>query len=159
MHACAHACTHTNTKAYRSMPGPSCCPKARNTTFVCLRLVFVPWTLLTFILQLKVLDVPPAEEGNSAQMRRGFTRAFPATDLSVYTHIILPFQNGGSSLFFSFLFLCFFFFPVHITICSRPPLMWLFKLLSLSKVNWLLWAEGGCGVGKNASGLDGLIEH
>lgn len=34
--------------------------------------------------------------------------------------------------------LFFFFFSVHITICSSSPLMWLFKLLSLSKVNWLL---------------------
>ena len=43
----------------------------------------------------------------------------------------------------SFPVLVFFFFPlpffsVHITICSGSPLMWLFKLLSLSKVNWLL---------------------
>ena len=30
------------------------------------------------------------------------------------------------------------FFSMHITICSSSPLMWLFKLLSLSKVNWLL---------------------
>lgn len=36
----SHANTHTHT--YCSMAGPSCCPKAWNTTFVCLHLVFFP---------------------------------------------------------------------------------------------------------------------
>lgn len=61
MHTRAH--TYKRVQTYCSMAGPSCCPKAWNTTFVCLRLVFFPWTLLTFILQLKVLEVPPAVGG------------------------------------------------------------------------------------------------
>ena len=60
---CIRKNTHTHAGVHRhtaQWQGPSCCPKAWNTTFVCLRLVFFPWTLLTFILQLKVLEVPPA---------------------------------------------------------------------------------------------------
>lgn len=44
-HAYAKTHTHTHANAHRhtaQWQGPSCCPKAWNTTFVCLRLVFFP---------------------------------------------------------------------------------------------------------------------
>lgn len=69
-------------------------------------------------------------------MRMSFSRAFLGTDLCVYTYIIQLFPNClFSRLVFFFLTVLFW---VHITICSSSPLMWLLKLLSLSKVNWLL---------------------
>ena len=99
-------------------------------------------------------------------MRMSFSRAFLGTDLCVYTYIIQLFPNCLFSCL-GFFFFSLPFFSVHITICSGSPLMWLFKLLSLSKVNWLLGKKkkkkerkkktnNNLVVG-NASGLDSLI--
>lgn len=147
VHTQAHTYKHTQTHC--SMAGPSCCPKAWNTTFVCLRLVFFPWTLLTFILQLKVLEVPPAVGGKLSLDENELQSSLPRHRLvCLYLHYpAIP----QLPLFLSF-------FSVHITICSSSPLMWLFKLLSLSKVNWLLGRKKKKVVG-NASGLGSLIKH
>lgn len=145
---------HAYTNTYCSMAGPSCCPKAWNTTFVCLRLVFFPWTLLTFILQLKVLEVPPAVGGKLSLDENELQSSLPRHRLvCLYLHYpAIPQLPLFPSWYFFFTVL----FSVHITICSSSPLMWLLKLLSLSKVNWLL---GEKKVSGKASGLGSLIEH
>lgn len=135
---------HAYTNTYCSMAGPSCCPKAWNTTFVCLRLVFFPWTLLTFILQLKVLEVPPAVGGKLSLDENELQSSLPRHRLvCLYLHYpAIPQLPLFPSWYFFFFFTVL--FSVHITICSSSPLMWLLKLLSLSKVNWLLGEKKKC---------------
>ena len=78
---------HAYTNAYYSMAGPSCCPKAWNTTFVCLRLVFFSLNSINIYIAAEGVGSPSCRGGKLSLDENELQSSLPRHRLAcLYLH-------------------------------------------------------------------------